>query len=112
VQATAHLVPAWLPYRAGWARLTGGGQIASGLGVLLNVLPRLAAWAEAAQISIYTLLIWLPACFISAQNLQAVFGQSDRRLPFTAFFISLIVAAAAWAVAQNVSPKPAAVGEK
>ncbi len=57
LQATIHLVPAWLPYRAGWARLTGAGQIASGLGVLFNMLPRVAAWAEAAQISIYTLLI-------------------------------------------------------
>jgi uncharacterized membrane protein len=107
VQATAHLVPAWLPYREGWARLTGAGQIASGLGVLFNVLPRVAAWAEAAQISLYTLLIWLPACLISAQNLQAAFGQSSRRLPFTAFFISWIIAAAAWAVAQNILPKPA-----
>jgi uncharacterized membrane protein len=112
VQATAHFVPAWLPYREGWARLTGAGQIASGLGVLFNVLPRVAAWAEAAQISIYTLLIWLPACFISAQNLQAIFGQSDRRLPFTAFFISWIIAAAAWAVAQNTLPKPARDAEK
>ncbi|HMG86486.1 MAG TPA: hypothetical protein VK574_12100 [Terracidiphilus sp.] len=112
LQATAHFVPAWLPYGAGWARLTGAGQIASGLGVLFNVLPRVAAWAEAAQISIYTLLLWLPACVMSAQNLQAVFGQSDRRLPFTAFFISWIIAAAAWAVAQNVSPKPVAAVEK
>ncbi len=112
LQATAHFVPAWLPYREGWARLTGAGQIASGLGVLFNVLPRVAAWAEAAQISIYTLLIWLPACFISAQNMQAVFGQSDRRLPFTAFFISLIIAAAAWAVAQSISPMPAAARKK
>jgi hypothetical protein len=76
-------------------------------------LPRLAAWAEAAQISIYTLLIWLPACImISAANLHAVSGQSGGRLPFTAFFISWIIAAAAWTVAQNVSPKAAARAEK
>jgi uncharacterized membrane protein len=112
LQATAHFVPAWLPYRVGWARLTGAGQIASGLGVLLNVLPRAAAWAEAAQISIYTLLIWLPACIMSAESLQAAFGQSGRRLPFTAFFISWIIAAAAWTVAQNISPKSATMAEK
>jgi uncharacterized membrane protein len=111
--ATANLVPAWLPYRAGWARLTGAGQIASGLGMLFNVLPRVAAWAQAAQISIYTLLIWLPACImISAENMQAASGQPDRRLPITAFFISWILAAAAWAVAQNISPKPAGAKEK
>jgi uncharacterized membrane protein len=112
LQATVHFVPAWLPFRAGWARLTGAGQIASGLGVLFNVLPRVAAWAEAAQISIYTLLIWLPACLMSAQSLQAVLGQSDKRLPFTGFFISWIIGAAAWVVAQNISPKPVRVAEK
>jgi uncharacterized membrane protein len=112
LQATAHFVPAWLPFRAGWARLTGAGQIASGLGVLFNVLPRAAAWAEAAQISIYTLLIWLPACCMVFANVQAVSGQSDRRLSFTGFFISWIIAAAAWAVAQNIAPKAGAVAEK
>ena len=106
LQATVNLVPAWLPYRAGWARLTGAGQIASGLGVLLNLWPRVAAWAEAAQISLYTLLIWLPAClFVSTENLKAVFGNADKRLPFTAFFISWVIAAAAWTVAQNIIPK-------
>jgi hypothetical protein len=33
VKETAELVPAWLPYRFGWAYLTGAGQIACGLGV-------------------------------------------------------------------------------
>jgi uncharacterized membrane protein len=103
LQATMHLIPSWLPFPAGWARLTGAGQIASGLGVLFNVLPRVAAWAEAAQISLYTLLIWLPASLATSyMNLQAVFGQSGKRLPLTALFISWIIASAAWAVAQNV----------
>src|SRR5439155_7508147 len=34
VKETAALVPAWLPYRAGWAYLTGAGQMACGLGGL------------------------------------------------------------------------------
>jgi uncharacterized membrane protein len=106
LQATVNLVPSWLPFRAGWARLAGAGQIASGLGVLFNVLPRVAAWAEAAQVSIYTLLIWLPASLATSYiNLQAVFGQSGKRLPFTALFISWTFAAAAWVVAQNVPRK-------
>jgi uncharacterized membrane protein len=96
VQATAGYVPAWLPFRKGWAVLTGAGQMASGLGVLFGVLPRIAAWAEAGQITIYTLLIWLPA---------AVFTPS--RLNSTALFISWIFGAAAYAVAQNVPGKKA-----
>lgn len=40
VQVTANYVPAWLPYRTGWAYLTGMGQMACGLGVLFGILPR------------------------------------------------------------------------
>src|SRR5262249_3713891 len=40
VGITAGFVPHWLPNREGWAYLTGAGQIASGLGILFNVLPR------------------------------------------------------------------------
>jgi len=43
VKETAELVPAWLPYRVGWAYLTGAGQMACGLGVLFFVFPRFAA---------------------------------------------------------------------
>ena len=94
VEATAGYVPHWLPFRKGWALLTGAGQIASGLGVLFNVLPRIAAWAEAGQITLYTLLIWLPAAVMT-----------PSRLNWTAFFISWTFGAAAYAVAQNVSGK-------
>lgn len=92
---TAGYVPHWLPYRVGWAYLTGAGQIASGLGVLFNVLPRIAAWAEAGQITLYTLLVWGP-------GLLNGFHAKDSRLAWTAFFISWIFGAAAWVVAQNV----------
>jgi uncharacterized membrane protein len=91
---TMGYVPHWLPFRKGWAILTGAGQIASGLGVLFNVLPRIAAYAEAAQIMTYTFLVW-GAAFLTAHT----------RLNITAFFISWIFGAAAWAVAQNVRPK-------
>jgi uncharacterized membrane protein YphA (DoxX/SURF4 family) len=92
VDATVGFVPHWLPFRKGWAYLTGAGQIASGLGVLFNVLPRVAAWAEAGQITLYTFLVWLPA----------ILAGPTTRLNWTGFFISWIFGAAAWAVAQNV----------
>jgi len=95
VKETVELVPAWLPYRVGWAYLTGAGQIASGLGVLFSILPRVAAWAEAGMISTFTLLVWAPA----------VFAAPKTRLPWTAFFISWAIASAAWVVAQNISSK-------
>jgi uncharacterized membrane protein len=94
LQPTTNFVPHWLPYRPGWAVLTGAGQIASGLGVLFNVLPRIAAYAEAIQITLYTLLVWA-AALVAAHT----------RLNYTAFFVSWIFGAAAWAVAQNVPAK-------
>ena len=90
---TMALIPAWLPYKIGWAYLTGAGQIASGLGILFGVLPRAAAWAEAGQISLYTLLIWVPA----------VIAAPRARLPWTALWISWAIAAGAWVVAQNTA---------
>jgi uncharacterized membrane protein len=95
VKATADLVPAWLPYRTGWAYLTGAGHIAAGLGVLFSVFPALAAMMEAAMIGIFTLLVWLPA----------ILKQPRARLPWTAFFISWAIAAAAWVVAQSIARK-------
>jgi uncharacterized membrane protein len=98
VKETVNLVPGWLPYKTGWAYLTGAGQIASGLGVLFGVLPRTAAWAEAVQITLYTLLIWVPA----------VIAAPKTRLPWTALWISWAIGAAAWVVAQNTKSKQSA----
>ena len=58
---TISLVPAWLPLRPEWAYLVGAGQVACGLGVLFGVRPRLAAAAEAAMLSLFTVLVWVPA---------------------------------------------------
>lgn len=95
VKETADLVPAWLPYRPGWAYLTGAGQMACGLGVLFSVLPQIAAWAEAGMISLFTLLVWVPA----------VWATPKVRMPWTAFFISWTIGSAAWVMAQNVVAK-------
>jgi uncharacterized membrane protein len=65
---TAELVPAWLPYRIGWAYLTGAGQMACGLGILFSVLPRIAAIAEAGMISLFGLLVWLPAVMAAPRD--------------------------------------------
>jgi len=98
VKATADLVPAWLPFREGWAYLTGAGHIACGLGVLFSIFPRVAATCEAAMISLFTLLVWAPK----------IIADPKARLPWTAFFISWAIAAAVWVMAQNIKPKAAA----
>jgi len=95
VQPTVDLVPAWLPYRTGWAYLTGAGHIAAGLGVLFSIFPRVAALAEGAMIGVFTLVVWAPK----------IVAEPKGRLPWTAFFISWAIAAAAWVVAQSITPK-------
>ncbi len=90
---TAALVPAWLPVRTGWAYLTGAGQIASGLGVLFSILPRVAAAAEAAMLTLFALLVWVPA----------VVAAPTARLPWTALLITWAIAAAAWVVAASMA---------
>lgn len=88
---TFNLVPAWMPFRAIWAYVTGVGHMAAGLGVLLRVLPRVAATAEACMISLFTLLCWLPM----------VVTTPKVRLGWTAFFISWAIASAAWVVSSQ-----------
>jgi len=95
VKETADFVPSWLPYRTGWAYLTGAGQMACGLGVLFSVLPRIAAFVEALMIGLFTLLVWAPA----------IFAAPKERLPWTAFFISWAIGSAAGVVAQNMQQK-------
>jgi uncharacterized membrane protein len=98
VKETANLVPAWLPFRAGWAYVTGVGQIACGIGVLFSIYPRVAAAAEAGMLSLFTLLVWGPA----------ILAAPKTRLPWTAFFISWAITAGAWVVALNIATKRSA----
>ena len=88
---TVGFVPAWLPFRTGWAYLTGAGHIAAGLGVLFGIVPRLAGMLEAAMIGIFTALVWVP-----------LVAQTPSQLNWTGFLISWIIGAAAWVVAAEL----------
>jgi uncharacterized membrane protein len=96
---TAAFVPAWLPFRLGWAYLTGVGQIACGIGVLFSIYPRVAASAEAGMLTLFTLLVWGPA----------ILAAPTTRLPWTAFLISWAITASAWVLANNIATKEAAM---
>ncbi|WP_158748085.1 DoxX family protein [Acidobacterium sp. S8] len=95
VKETAALVPPWLPFRTGWAYITGVGQIACGAGILLSILPRVAAMIEAGMISSFALLVWAPALVTTPKT----------RFSTTAFLISWAIAAGAWVVAFNTPAK-------
>jgi hypothetical protein len=71
------------------------------------VLPRIAAYAEAIQISLYTALIWIPAVVHPrSPDMAAVFGTPDPHMIWTALFVSWLFASCALAVAQNVPSQP------
>lgn len=106
-EATIRLIPTWIPNRSFFAYLTGAGQIASGLGLLFNVLPRVAAYAQASQLWIYAVLIWIPAVLFGPNaDVLSVFGSPGIRLPLTALFVTWLPAACALAVAQSIPAKP------
>src|SRR6202047_4298739 len=82
VKETANLVPAWLPFRVGWAYLTGVGQIACGIGALVPVSSQLAATFEAGMLSMFAVFVWAPA----------VLADPSSRLAWTALFITWVIA--------------------
>lgn len=88
---TVSLVPAWLPFRTEWAHLTGAAQIAAGLGVLFSIYPRLAAAMEASMLSVFTLLVWVPAVVANAR-LHSNWGE---------FLFTFALAGAAWVVTES-----------
>jgi uncharacterized membrane protein len=90
---TAPLVPAWLPYHTGWAYMTGAAQIAAGLGVLLGIYARLAAAMEAAMLTAFTVLVWIPA----------IIAAPASRPSWSELTISWAVSAGAWVVAASIT---------
>ncbi len=88
---TAALVPAWLPFHSAWAALTGIASFAAGAACLFSILPRLAATLEAAMMSSFTLLVWGPGVLADPAN----------RFQWTGLWISWLISAAAWVVADS-----------
>lgn len=58
---TVSLVPPWLPFPTFWADAMGAAQFLAGLGVLFSIYPRVSAAAEGIMLSVFALLVWVPA---------------------------------------------------
>jgi uncharacterized membrane protein len=92
-------VPTWLPARVSLLYATGIFHAAAGAGLILGILPRMAARLEAAMIILFGVLVWLPSYFADptpkwAGNLQ---NQCSETI------VTFLLAAVAWLIAESLS---------
>jgi uncharacterized membrane protein YphA (DoxX/SURF4 family) len=99
---TAAMVPAWLPGRTGLAYLTGAGHAAAGFGLLVGVLPRLAATLEAIMMTLFGVLVWLPSFFAQPVPEWATPTQNQ----WSETVVTFLLAASAWIVAASLRSTP------
>jgi uncharacterized membrane protein YphA (DoxX/SURF4 family) len=93
---TASMVPTWLPSRLGFAYFTGLSYIAAGIGIIVGILPRLAATLVAIMMSLFGLLVWVPSFFAHPKPSWATPLQNE----WSELEVNLFLAAAAWVVAD------------
>jgi uncharacterized membrane protein len=99
---TSAMVPAWLPDRTGLTYLTGACHAAAGLGLVLGILPRLAATLEGIMIGLFGAVVWLPSFFARPAPVWAPTAQ----IQWSETFLTFLLAASAWIVAASLRYAP------
>jgi uncharacterized membrane protein YphA (DoxX/SURF4 family) len=91
LEASAAAVPAWLPFRLGWACLTGAGHVAAGVAILLGIVPRLASTLEAIMISAFVLLVHVPGVIVAPGD----------GLQWSMLVVASVIGGSAWIFARS-----------
>jgi len=99
---TASMVPTWLPGRLGFAYFTGFGHIAAGIGIIVWILPRLAATLEAIMMTLFGLMVWVPSFFAQPRPDWALPPENQ----WSELVVTLELAVAAWIVAMSLRSRP------
>jgi uncharacterized membrane protein len=92
-------VPTWLPARLPFVYVTGVFHVAAGVGLILGILPRLAARLEATMIILFGVLVWLPSYL--AHPTPAWAGTHQNQWSET--FLNFLLAGVAWLIADSLS---------
>jgi uncharacterized membrane protein YphA (DoxX/SURF4 family) len=95
---TAAMVPASLPGHTALTYLTGAAHAAAGVGLLVGVLPRLAATLEATMMSVFGVVVWIPTFFAHPAPEWA----ASPRIQWSETLLSFLLAASAWIVAASL----------
>ncbi len=85
---TAQMVPAWLPWREGWAAATGAGHVLAGLAFLSNRGVKAAGPAITGMMGSFVLLLHLPR----------VMASPGSRMEWTMLAVALTLSGAAFAL--------------
>jgi len=95
LKLTAPIIPSFIPFHTFWAYFTGAAQIAAGIGILLGILPRLAATLDTILLASFTFVVWIPM----------IVAPGPKGATWSEFTISWAVTAAAWVVAASFPKK-------
>jgi len=99
---TASMVPPWLPNRLAFAYFTGLAHIAAGVGIIVGMLPRLAATLEAIMMTLFGLLVWVPSFFEHPRPRWATPPEQQ----WSELVVNVVLAASAWIVAISLARRP------